>query len=87
VVGEAVQQGRGHFGVAEDLHPFAEVEVGGDDQGGLLVELAGQVEQQRPAGVGERQVAQLVEDDGVDLDQLLGEVAGASPAAFPFPGG
>jgi hypothetical protein len=87
MVGEAVQQGGGHLGVAEDLHPFAEVEVGGDDERGLLVELADQVEQQRAAGVGERQVAQLVEDDGVDLDQLPGEVARASPVAFPFPGG
>jgi len=87
VVGEAVQQGGGHLGVAEDLHPFAEVEVGGDDERSFFIELAGQVEQQRPAGAGEREVAQFVEDDGVDLDQLLGEVAGASPAAFPVPGG
>ena len=66
-MGEAVQQGRGHLGVAEDLHPFAKVEVGGDDERGLLVELADQVEQQRAARVGERQVAQLVEDDGILL--------------------
>ena len=31
VVGEPVEQGRGHLGVAEDGGPFAEGQVGGDD--------------------------------------------------------
>ena len=31
VMGEAVEQGRGHLGVAEDARPLAEGEVGGDD--------------------------------------------------------
>ena len=38
MVGDAVQEGGGHLGVAEDPHPFAEVEVGGGDERGLLVE-------------------------------------------------
>ena len=65
VMGEAVEQRRGHLGVAEDARPFAEGEVGGDDDRGLLVEPADQVEQQLAAGLGERQVAELVEDDEV----------------------
>jgi len=31
VMGEPIEQGRGHLGVAEDVGPFAEREVGGDD--------------------------------------------------------
>ena len=48
-VGEAVEERGRHFGVAEDGGPFAEAEVGGDDDAGALVKLAQQVEQQRPA--------------------------------------
>ena len=49
VVGEAVEECRCHLGIAEDASPFAEAEVGGDDDAGLLVELAEHMEQQRPA--------------------------------------
>ena len=44
VVGEAIEQRGGHLGVAEHARPFAEGEVGGDDDRGLLVEAADQVE-------------------------------------------
>jgi len=54
MVGQAIQQSCGHLGVAEDGWPFAEVEVGGDDHRGLLVEMADQVEQQLTTGLGER---------------------------------
>ena len=53
---EAVEQGRGHLRVAEDCGPFAEAEVGGDRDSDALVELAEQVEQQRPARCTERLV-------------------------------
>lgn len=43
VVGDAVQQGRGHIGISEHLHPLGEVEIGGDDQGRLFIELADQI--------------------------------------------
>ncbi len=46
-VGQAVEQRGRHFGVAEDGRPFAEAEVGGDDDAGALIKLAQQVEQQR----------------------------------------
>ena len=32
MMGEAIQQGGGHLGITEDACPFAEAEVGGDDE-------------------------------------------------------
>ena len=61
MVGEPVQQGRGHLGIAEDIGPFAEAQVGGDDDAGALLEFAQQVEQQRTTRCTERQVTQLVD--------------------------
>ena len=49
MMGEAVEQRRGHFGIAEHIRPFAEAEVGGDDDAGALIEFAEQVEQQSAA--------------------------------------
>ncbi len=49
MVGEAVEECRGHLGIAEHAGPFAEAEVGGDDDAGPLVEPGEQVEQERPA--------------------------------------
>ena len=43
-MGEAVEQCRCHFGVAKDRGPFAEAEVGGDDDAGPLIELAQQMD-------------------------------------------
>ena len=37
LVGDAVDDGLGQAGVGEDLGPFAEREVGGDDQAAALV--------------------------------------------------
>jgi hypothetical protein len=45
---EAIEQRRRHLGIAEDGGPFAKGEVGGDDDGGLLVEPADQMEGERP---------------------------------------
>ena len=50
MMGETVEQRGGHLGVAEDGWPFAEGEVGGDDDRGALVEPAHEVEEQLPAG-------------------------------------
>ncbi len=47
VVGQPIEQGRGHFGVAEYAGPFREAEVGGDHHAGLLVKLGEQMEQKR----------------------------------------
>ena len=40
MVGQTVEHGGGHFGVAEHLRPISEGEIGGDQQGGVCVELA-----------------------------------------------
>ena len=56
VMGQAVEQGRCHLGVAEYTGPFAKGQVRGHDHRGLLVEAADQVEQQLAARLRERQV-------------------------------
>lgn len=38
MVGDAVKQGGGHLGVADHGYPFAEGQVGGDNQRSLLIE-------------------------------------------------
>ncbi len=73
MVGEAVEQCSGHLWVAEDTRPFAEGKIGGDDHRGTLVEPADGVEQQLPAGLGERQIAELVEDDEVQAGEIIGK--------------
>ena len=74
-MGETVEQRGGHLGVAEDGGPFAEGEVGGDDDRGALVEPADQMEEQLPAGLGEGQIAEFVEDDEVEPGQVVGDAA------------
>ena len=48
VMRQAIEQRGRHLGVAEHARPFAESEIGGDDDRGLLVKPADQVEQQLP---------------------------------------
>ncbi len=70
---EAVEERGGHLGVTEDGRPFAECEVRGDDDRGAFVELADEVEQELAAGLGEREIAELVEDQEVEAgDQVRG---------------
>ena len=45
VVGEAVEQRGGRLGIAEDAGPFAEGQIGGDDDRGAFAKLADEVEQ------------------------------------------
>ena len=85
-MGEPVEQGRGHLGVAEDGGPFGEAEIGGDDHAGALIELAQQVEQQGAARGAERQVAELIEDDEVGVDEAAGDLAGLSLGLLLFEG-
>ena len=75
VMGQAIEQRGGHLGVAEDARPFAEGEVGGDDDRGALVEPADEVEQELAAGLSEWQIAEFVEDDEVHAGQVIGEPA------------
>jgi hypothetical protein len=73
VMGQPVEQRSGHLGVAEHTGPFAEREIGGDDDGGALVEPADEMEQQLAAGLRKGQVTEFVEDDEVHPGQMLGE--------------
>jgi hypothetical protein len=74
VVGEAVQQGRRHLGVAKDLCPSAKAEIGGDNDTGSLVEFAEQVEQHGAAGGTEGQMAEFVGDHEVQTAQPVGSL-------------
>src|SRR5271157_6133794 len=75
VMGEAIEERRGHLGIAEHARPFAEGEIGGDKDRGALVEPADEVEEKLAAGLGERQVAELVEDDEVHAGERIGDAA------------
>jgi hypothetical protein len=80
VVSQAVEQRGRHLGVAEHAGPFTEREIGGDDDGGSLVESAYEVEQELAAGLSERQVAEFVEND--HPGQMLGNAALPSVAGL-----
>ena len=84
VVGQAVEHGGGHLGVAEHLGPIGEGQVGGNEHRRVLVEFADQVEQQLAAGLAERQITQLVDDDEIVAQQLLGQPAAATGGLFLF---
>jgi hypothetical protein len=71
VMGEAIEERCRHFGIAEDAGPFGEGEIGGDDDGRALVKPADQVEEKLPAGLGEGQIAELVQHDKVESGQII----------------
>jgi len=82
MVGQAVEQRGRHLGIAEHAGPFTEREIGGDDDGGALVKPADEMEQQLAAGLGERQVAEFVEDDEVHPGQMLSDTTLPSVAGL-----
>src|SRR4051794_31043122 len=82
VMGQAIEQRRRHLGVAEYARPFGEGEICRQDDRGALVKAADQVEQHLPAADREWQVTQLVEDDEIDADELIGEAPGFSGTRF-----
>ena len=63
VMGEAVEQGRGHLRVAEHGWALAEGKVRGDCDRGDLVELADEMEQQLSTGLREEVVAEALCSD------------------------
>ena len=84
MVGQAVEQRGRHFGVAKYARPFAEGEIGRYDYRRLLIEAADQVEQQLPACLRERQIAELVDDDEVLAAKIVGQASLTSRACFGF---
>ena len=85
-MGQAVEQGGGHFGIAEDCGPFAEAEVSGDGHACFLIELAQQMEQQGAARSTEWQVSQFVEDHEIELGQVFGNLPGLALGLFLLEG-
>ena len=63
LVGEPVDDGLGEPGVGEHLGPLAEGEVGGHDQRAAFVALGDDLEDDFGGALGQRQVAEFVEDD------------------------
>ena len=84
MVRESIEECRRHFGVAEDVAPFAEAKIGRDHDAGALVEFAEQMEQQRPARRTERQVTQLVENDEIKPQQPAGKLSSSVRRLFLF---
>ena len=81
---EAVQHGRGHLGVTEDGRPFAECQVGGDNDRRSFVELADEMEEQLTAGLAEGQISKLVDDDEIVAQQLLRQSPAFADRLFLF---
>jgi hypothetical protein len=65
-----------------NTRPLGEVEVGRDHHAGVLVQPAEQVEQQCPAGLAERQVAELVKDNQIHAQQAGGNAPGLALCLF-----
>src|SRR3990170_4293904 len=68
-MGEAVQEGSGQAGVAEDLRPAGEVQIGGDQHRPPLVALGEDAEQQLGAGLGEGDEPDLVQNEQVQPEE------------------
>ena len=63
MVQESIEHGRREGGIAaEGVGPLGEGQVGGQDQGTLLVALGDDLEEQIGLLAGERQIADLVDD-------------------------
>ena len=60
---QSVEQRGGDDGIAEDLAPFGKAAVGGEDHRAFLVARVDELEEQVAAAVGDRQVADLVDDE------------------------
>ena len=65
MMSQSVQQGSGQLRISEDLHPFAEGEIGGDEGRPPFVPLRYQVEEQFSAGAVERHEPELIHDKEV----------------------
>src|SRR5437868_465435 len=82
MMGEAIEQRRGHLGIGEDARPFPEGEIGGDNDRCTFVKLADQMEEQLPASLSEGQIAEFVKDHEIHPDEVIGEPSLATLAAF-----
>jgi hypothetical protein len=82
-VREAIDDGLREPRIGEDLGPFAEGQVGGDDQAAAFVALGEDLEDELGGAVGQREVAELVDDDELGAG-VTGNDAGELAAALGF---
>ena len=82
VVGQTIQQRAGHLGVHKDTRPFTKGEIGRHDDGGALIELADQIEQQLTTGLGEGEIAEFIEHDEVFPDEIFRDPSLPSASRF-----
>ena len=80
VMGEPVQQCRGHLGITEDSGPLGKRQVGGDQNAGVLIEFGQQMEQQCSTDLAEWQVPIRAVDDVVTaaFDRILSDCTSIS---------
>ena len=84
VVRQPVEHGGCHFRVPKNLRPVCEGEICGDQQRGVFIELADQVEQQLAPGLAERQITEFVNDDEIVAQQILGQPTTTTRGLFLF---
>ncbi len=76
VMQQSVEQSGGHHWIPEDITPFSEAAVRGQNQGAFFIAGVDQLEEQVGAALGDRQVADLIDNEqrgsGVEAD-LLGQ--------------
>src|SRR5512132_2723749 len=83
VMEEPIEQRRGDDRVAEDVAPFGEAAVGGEDHRPLFVAGIDQLEEQVAAAGDDRQVADLVDDEQRGAAEPADAFAQASLAFGP----
>jgi hypothetical protein len=82
VMREPVEHGGCHFCMTKYLWPVCEGEIGCDDDRGVFVKLADQVEQELGTGLAKRQIAQFVDDDEVVAQQFFDDFSASSCGFF-----
>ena len=80
MVEQAVQQGGGDDGVAEDLAPFGEAAIGGEDHRSLFVAGVDELEEQVSPARDDGQVADLVDDQQCSAAEVAKALAQAAVA-------
>jgi hypothetical protein len=78
-VGEPVDDCFGEARVGEDSGPLAEGEVGRDDQRGALVAFGDDLEDELGRAFGEREVAELVDDEELDAGVAADDAGELAP--------
>lgn len=66
-MGQGVEQGGGHLGVAKDCGPFDEAKVDGDGNACFLVRIVWQMERWRAARITEWHASQFMQDHKIEL--------------------